>query len=291
VTAKLIKHQKVGGKRETWTVIEPVVRALRVAERFTPDTFPMAVTEFRRRYGNFTAWLDAYGEQDGLSPIPTDWELEVRQFRRTLARELGWRPGGVIAGKIHLKHISVLTTEGYVGKRGESASSFLAEVEAERRLANLDAAEKAIAAVERGEPVLGLGAKALAAAVAEIDAGASGPGPQVRDREDALKVLIRARAEALHVTPLLYCWFINPDQARCLKGLKDKSKPIVGSCERGKCPNATIHAEQAPVWVSGLGDLRRTLSDRHLPAGERARLTAKADEMQAVVDGLGVTHR
>jgi hypothetical protein len=38
-------------------------------------------------------------------------------LRRTLALELAYRPGGVLASKIHLKHVAVATTEGYAKAR------------------------------------------------------------------------------------------------------------------------------------------------------------------------------
>ncbi|WP_046497388.1 hypothetical protein [Streptomyces odonnellii] len=45
-----------------------------------------------------------FGSGDG-------WTLH--QLRHTLALEMAYRPGGVLATKIHFKHIAVATTEGY----------------------------------------------------------------------------------------------------------------------------------------------------------------------------------
>lgn len=286
VTSRLLKGEKPGGRREVWTVIEPVVRALARAEELSPGSSPLSVSAFADRYERLRAWVNAHAEGEGLEQIPTDWQIAPRQFRRTLSRELAWRPGGVIAGKIHLKHISVATTEGYAGKRGESSSAFIAEIEAERRAHNIQTTEQVLRAVQDGEPVAGLGARALAVAVAELDDAPTVPGAQVRDRDAALKALVRTRADTLHITPLVFCWFMNPDQARCLRDSTDRSKPLVGSCVPDKCSNATIHQQHAPAWVSGLDALRATIADRRVPNGERARLTAKADEMEAVVSTL-----
>lgn len=286
VASRLLKGEKPGGRREVWTVIEPVVRALSLAQELNPGPYPLRCSGFADQYKRLWAWVNAQAANEGLKNIPSDWHLEPRQFRRTLSRELAWRPGGIIAGKIHLKHISVATTEGYAGKRGESAAAFIAEIEAERRAHNLRATEQVLRAVQNGEPVAGLGARALAVAVAETGDPPATAGAQVRDRDAALAALVRTRADTLHAMPLAFCWFMKPDQARCLRDVKDKSKPLVGACSPDKCPNATIHQRHAPAWLSGLDALRSTIADRRIPHGERARLSAKADEIEAVVRAL-----
>ncbi|CAO0837554.1 Integrase OS=Streptomyces microflavus OX=1919 GN=Smic_07850 PE=4 SV=1 [Streptomyces microflavus] len=40
-------------------------------------------------------------------------------LRRTLALSIAARPGGLLAAKIALKHISVATTEGYAAHPGD----------------------------------------------------------------------------------------------------------------------------------------------------------------------------
>ena len=72
----------------------------------------------------------------GSPPIP-DGPVSLRLLRRTLAIELAYRPGGVLATKLHLKHIAVATTEGYASRPGGAQAELLAEVnkhEAERNL-------------------------------------------------------------------------------------------------------------------------------------------------------------
>lgn len=44
---------------------------------------------------------------------PADASAELRMLRRALAIELAYRPGGLLTTKAALKHISVVTTEGY----------------------------------------------------------------------------------------------------------------------------------------------------------------------------------
>lgn len=57
--------------------------------------------------------------------------------RRTLALELAHRPGGVLAAKVHLKHVSVATTEGYAARPGGSQGHFLSEIAKEERVRDL----------------------------------------------------------------------------------------------------------------------------------------------------------
>ena len=47
---------------------------------------------------------------------------------RTLAHELAYRPGGLLATKIALKHVSVATTEGYAARPGGAQAKLLAEI-------------------------------------------------------------------------------------------------------------------------------------------------------------------
>jgi hypothetical protein len=286
IRSRLLKGEQPGGRRETWVVIDEVVQAIELAEALTTSRNPLVVSEFARRFRDFRSWVAEHGGTAGLEPIPEDWDLVPRQFRRKLAREIGWRPNGIIAGKIHLKHISVATTEGYAGKHGESVAAFQAEVEHERRQATAAAVERVIDAAERGEPVIGLGAASLAAAIAEAGLANASDAPQVRDRDDAVRALLKARADTLHIGPLAYCWFTDPSRARCLRGVADKSRPIVGSCEPTKCANATIHPEHAPIWLGGLDSLKVSLSDRRIPAGERQRVQEKIRGVEDLMEPL-----
>jgi hypothetical protein len=64
------------------------------------------------------------------------WPIAPRQFRRTLAREIAFRPHGKIASKIQLKHVHAHVTEGYWGPAGESAQRFIDELDREQRAAS-----------------------------------------------------------------------------------------------------------------------------------------------------------
>lgn len=44
--------------------------------------------------------------------------------------EIAYRPGGLLASKLQLKHLSVATTEGFANRPGGAQARFLTEVNA-----------------------------------------------------------------------------------------------------------------------------------------------------------------
>ena len=92
----------------------PGGRAGRATPRRPPAGDPLfGRFSFPVRYTWFRNWVNGpAGQRLGLAPIPGD-PVTLRLLRRTLALELAYRPGGVLAAKIHLKHVSAATTEGY----------------------------------------------------------------------------------------------------------------------------------------------------------------------------------
>lgn len=54
--------------------------------------------------------------------------MTPRALRRTLAVEIAYRPGGLLAAKLQLKQVSVVATEGYAARPGGAQAKFLAEI-------------------------------------------------------------------------------------------------------------------------------------------------------------------
>ena len=141
LASKIIKGQPLGGTADEWVVIEPVYQAAgarRAAPRrpratgspcFGRFAFDVRCTWFRN-------WVNGpAGQRLGLAPIPDP--RQPRMLRRTLAIELAYRPGGVLAAKLHLKHVAGRNHEGYASRPGGAQAELLAEVnkhEAERNL-------------------------------------------------------------------------------------------------------------------------------------------------------------
>jgi len=132
VASKIIKGQGLGGTDDEWVVIEPVHRAIELIEQLHDDPRDGALLlsrfSFRVRYLWLRAWVNSpAGARLGLAPIP-DEPVALRMLRRTVALEMAYRPGGVLAAKLHLKHIAAATTEGYAARPGGAQAELLAEV-------------------------------------------------------------------------------------------------------------------------------------------------------------------
>ncbi|MBV8349355.1 MAG: site-specific integrase, partial [Mycolicibacterium sp.] len=132
IASKIIKGQGLGGTDDEWVVIEPVHRAIELLEQLHDDprdgVLLLSRFNFRVRYLWFRAWVNSpAGARLGLAPIP-DEPVTLRMLRRTVALEMAYRPGGVLAAKLHLKHIAAATTEGYAARPGGAQAELLAEV-------------------------------------------------------------------------------------------------------------------------------------------------------------------
>ncbi|MFF1904835.1 hypothetical protein [Kitasatospora sp. NPDC058218] len=219
-------------------------------------------------------------------------------LRRTLTLEMAYRPGGVLATKIHLKHISVATTEGYASRPGGAQAELLAEVNKHESERNLQLVLEEFRNFQQGVLPAGPGARSLTDFFASIDgtpddAPALAPKTQRGDR-DILNLLTK-RASTLHLGPANYCWFTDPSRALCLKlaGTPTADRPLVGMCDSARCLQATHHPRHRPVWAEHterarifLGELGTTRKT------ERARLQADHDRAARVVaeiDGASAT--
>jgi hypothetical protein len=112
IASNVVKGQPLGGTRDEWVVIEPVYQAVGLAEQLHDDPGDGALLfgrfHFGSRYRKFRDWVNgSAGQRLGLAPIPGDL-VTPRKLMRTLAIELAYRPGGLLAAKLHLKHISVV---------------------------------------------------------------------------------------------------------------------------------------------------------------------------------------
>lgn len=175
-------------------------------------------------------------------------------LRRTLALELAYRPGGVLASKIHLKHIAIATTEGYASRPGGAQAELLSEVNKHETDRNLDLVMTEFRNYQQGILPAGPGARSLTEFFASIDTeitatSATAPKAQHNDR-DILNLLTK-RAKVLHLGPANYCWFTDPSRALCLKiaGTPTADRPLVGMCDSARCPQATHHPTHRPVWA------------------------------------------
>jgi hypothetical protein len=292
LAGKLIKGQGLGGLDDEWVVVEQVDRAVALAEQLCDDTTPGAPVfgsfAFSVRYPRLRAWVNGpAGQRLGLAPIPGG-QVNPSMMRRTLAREIACRPGGLLAAKVHLKHVTA-TTEGYASRPGGAQARLLAEIgefEAER---NLGLVAEEYRNYQNGIMPAGPGGQELAAFFDGVEGQMATGAPNVASSDQHLLNLLSKRAKILHISAANFCWFADPARALCLilAGRTDADAPLAGMCDSARCPQATHHLRHRDVWAGTaangtvflgmLGRTRRT---------EQARLQAEVDRAQRVVDAI-----
>lgn len=287
----------MGGTADEWVVIEPVYQAAQLLNALHDTGQPgqplFGRFAFTVRYQWFRAWVNGpAGQRLGLAAIP-DTPVNLRALRRTLALELAYRPGGVLAAKFHLKHVQVATTEGYASRPGGAQAELLSEINKHEAERNLELVLAEFRNYQQGIVPAGPGARELTEFFAHVDASLE-PEPtgavkvQRHDRE--VLNLLSKRAGALHLGVANYCWFTDPSRALCLKlaGTPHADKPLTGLCDSARCPQATHHRCHRPVWaehaeqtktfLAGLGPTRATEKARLQVEHQRAaRVLAEID--------------
>ena len=259
VNSKLIKGQPLGGTDEEWVVIEAVHDAIGLAEQLScfigvPGGLIFGPFSFEQRYPWFRSWVNGTaGQRLGLAPVPGD-PVNLRMLRRTLAHELAYRPGGLLAAKIALKHVSVATTEGYAARPGGAQGKLLAEIAEDEADRNLQLVLAEFRNYQDGIMPAGPGARELTAFFAAVDKDLTGhdaEAPRVVASDQHVLNLLSKRAQVLHLATANYCWFTDPSRALCLKmaGTPAASEPLAGMCDSARCPQATHHPCHRPVWA------------------------------------------
>jgi integrase len=297
LASKLIKGQPLGGTSEEWVVIEAVHHAVGLAEQLshhirTRDDLIFGRFNFDLRYPWFRAWVSSpAGQRLGLTPIPGG-AVTLRMLRRTLAHELAYRPGGLLAAKIALKHVSVATTEGYAARPGGAQAKLLAEIAEDEASRNLQIVLTEFRNYQNGIMPAGPGARELTEFFATVDGDLtshSATAPNVVPGDQHILNLLSKRAQVLHLATANYCWFTDPSRALCLKlaGTPAADKPLAGMCDSARCPQATHHPCHRPAWADNvtsttafIGALGRTRTT------ERTRLQAELDRAQRVLTSI-----
>ncbi len=278
IASKIVKGQPLGGTDDEWVVIEPAYRAVGLAEQLHNDPREGALLfgrfAFDVRYTWFRNWVNSpAGARLGLTPIP-EGPVNPRMLRRTLALEMAYRSGGVLATRLHLKHIATATTEGYASRPGGAQAELLAEVNKHEADRNLKIVLAEFRNYQQGILPAGPAARNLTDFFASIDGDlpTESGAPKVQRNDRDILNLLSKRANVLHLGPANYCWFTDPARALCLKlaGTPNASRPLAGMCDSARCPQATHHGIHRPVWIAHaeqtktfLGQLGATRTAEH----------------------------
>ncbi|MGP3941878.1 site-specific integrase [Streptomyces sp. 6N106] len=302
LASKLVKGQPLGGTRDEWVVVHDAYQAAALAEQLHDDPVEgnplLGRFHFNSRYQWFRDWVNGpHGQRLGLAPIPNE-RLTLRMLRRKLAIEIAYRPGGLLATKIYLRHVSTATTEGYASRPGGAQAELLAEVNDHEQQRNLELVLAEFRNYQEGILPTGPGARSLTEFFASIDGklGQAAPAPKAQRSDRDVLNLLTKRAKVLHLGPANYCWFTDPSRALCLKlaGTPTADRPLIGMCDSARCPQATHHPCHRPVWaehaartetfIGQLGTTRKTERTRLQADHERAlRVVAEIDAVSTTV--------
>jgi hypothetical protein len=295
------------GEPAQWVTIEPVAEAIRVLERLSAraaaargsDTlWPVLVlktgtkahlsAEIVRQLNVYRDHLDArFGTADhpAIPPDPTGapWRITTRQFRRTIAWHIANRPFGTIAGMIQYKHASVAAFEGYAGA---SRSGFRAEIEAERRLGQLDDLLTYFDERQAGTRLSGPAAPRISKTL-DVAATVLGPLPAMFADRARLRTMLASLARTLHVGVLADCFF-DPGAAMCLKQMSDidSRTPLPTLCQPTRCPNACITARHQPAWARSANECRAFLKEKRLSSLQRGALQQDLERIESVLKDI-----
>ena len=292
LVSRRIKGEAFGGTEDAWVVIEDVHRAIATAEALTgappgQRLFAKASNNSNLRYTALRSWVNGeHGQRLGLEPIP-DGPVNPRALRRTLAMTLAQRPHGLMATKLHLKHVSVATAEGYTARPGGHQASFAAEIAAEEEAEHLRLTVAAYEDYQRGILPSGRGARdlidAFKAADQALDRHEAGPVTVIDDRRVEHVLKTKTKAPAHRRRQLL---LTDPAKALCLKlaGTPDADEPLIGMCDSARCPQATHHPQHRQIWADHAENTQAVfLGNPRLSKPERARAQAAFDRATRII--------
>jgi hypothetical protein len=304
VRSVVYKGKVAQGEHAEWITIAPVATAISVLEqlaarsaarRGTETLWPVLDLARARKKGvstdivahlnEFRHYLNTrFGTEDApvvpAGPSGAPWRFSTRQFRRTIAWHIANRPFGTIAGMIQYKHASVAAFEGYAGS---SRSGFRAEVEAERRLGQIEDIltyfDKRQAGARLSGPAANRVGQVLDAAAAELQ-----PLPGMIADRGRLRILLADTARTLHVGVLADCFF-DPATAVCLRRAtaSDRTAPMISLCEPTRCPNACITRHHRPAWERPADDTRALLKEKRLSGLQRTALLQELRRIEAIL--------
>lgn len=307
IRSTLYKGRSSTGEPASWVTIAPVAEAVAVLERLSAraadarnsDTLWPVLrqtaaskahisSEVVRQLNAFRDHLNAQFGTPDAPVVPPDpdgkpWRITTRQFRRTIAWHIANRPFGTVAGMIQYKHASVAAFEGYAGT---SASGFRAEVEAQRKLGQLEDLLDYFDRRRGGSSLSGPAGPRIEGAL-DIAAADHGPLPAMIADRARLRVMLASLARTLHVGVLADCFF-DPATALCLKRVTgtDTQQPMTALCQPTRCPNACITARHRPAWERSAEEARGLLQERRLSDLQHAALTAELHRLTTVVEAI-----
>jgi hypothetical protein len=282
VASKKTKHD-ASRPREHWWIIEPVAKAIAVAERVSWHETHIFASLSSREDSNgqggragFYASLDidffiravnATRHDTGLDEIPPA-RVRPHMFRKTMSAIASQEPDGEIALGIQLKHaarraLANRTTQAYGRIDAKWAKEFDTQLETA-------AARKLVALLKgrrSGETIaVGPGAARFHAGLDKVNA-AIDQSPTLRAQlaDDRLEItLLRDEFANLHLGSINHCLWHAPT-AQCQNQLPKEQRgqaPLLGACQPSRCRNSVLTLAHERIWRLEEADLLRLLNTK-----------------------------
>lgn len=310
VNTVLHKHRGVGS-RDTWVVIDEVVKAIAILEQLSEDlrlasgdnrlflssgsNAPFSITsgvgtaerlyrpdsliyQLNRFVARCNETLDRpripdwTSEEEETKP----WQLNLRQFRRTLARYIAREPFGIIAGMLQYKHVEVACFEGYAG----CEPSWNKLLEEEKALASVNILDEVAMDLSNGAVGGGLGDELWR----EFETEFKGRAEDFRPSQIAKWLADENRN--LYVGKFNFCFF-NKDKALCTKDSPNKDRPILNSCDPKHCKNSCVASRHAPVYKAQMEQAIELMRHPKATEAQRVVLTEQVEELNSVLRTIG----
>ncbi|WP_158892727.1 hypothetical protein [Amycolatopsis anabasis] len=304
------------GVNATWVIGAPAARAIQVLQRLQPAHVNLLFTPLSQApgpggkkatddtssalgYGStnahlneFITWINnhcaTHGRSDSIPLVNNHvWKLSTRQFRRTLAWFIARRPGGVIAGAIAYRHLSIQMFEGYAGT---SESGFRAEVESEQALAR---GEHLLAMIDAHEHnnLAGPAADDAAHRLEEFGAHARFHGKVITDQR-RLQRLMNRDDPAIYPDKYITCVHKHAT-ALCLqrRDSRGELRPDLGACLPLACRNVALSPDNLAAWRTELDHIDTELTARPLlPPLLRHQLQTRRHDIVTFLDRHTAEH-
>lgn len=293
INSRVFKHRRFQGEEAFWWVTEPVVKAVKVAERivgkgklFSLANLEGRGTDFNHHHNlkSFVSYHQKHAEEFGL-PKFRDTKIAAHRLRRTMAIITANQPNGIIALGITLKHnatqnIANIVTMGY----SVETNGWEKEFKTATQKANAAQLVSEWSKKQSGElDVAGPGARQFEAKMDNVTTRISS-AQYTSERQ--LRDLLRDEFSHIELGTFNHC-LGNTDQALCLAGKPAEKKqlgPTLTDCMRSKCPNSVITSRHLDLWISRERAIKDLLRDKWMAKRHRSRLKLELAEIQKVLE-------
>ncbi|MFG3000290.1 integrase [Streptomyces sp. NPDC048340] len=300
------RKQDPGRPIEHWWVIEPVARAILVAEQlsahpelvFADPGLPGSATRVnsyehsisRKLIEKFIDHINETADRTGLDKIPAD-KVAPHMFRKTMSMLVATEPGAEIALGLQLKHAATRalanrSTQGYGASDANWARLLDTAIEDARFMRLRDLYDQHHEGAVIG---YGPGADRLTHTFNSVKQAALAATrfAKTGDKRTEYDLLHKARV-TLRFGKLNHCTLDHdhPEGAKCLEEAvipAGHTGPLIDRCQPGRCHNSVITPDHLKIWKSEEHSLLTLLETPKIAPCRRDQLRRQLDDVRSVI--------